>query len=432
MLTVCELVPERKLDMASGDRSWLDIDPARDIDIMDASEFVLSMIVGLRERIPLGEPSSAPPYMLVVLPWDSPRSFISFKYAMMERKARVYASRARSSSLREAKSMWSPTRIGLGVGLRLSSSESSLGGTDRRSKAGTGVAGRVNDTSPTGKKLLLLDARGTGEGEGTRKLAGVVTGGIGDAFSEFGFSCPCSGVDKATEGTLVVSGPKNPVVEKRTSIWGDVSENMERLEAGAETGWGWGVRLYEVCGRDGTGDSGPGLIFPIDIFFKKPHRPFFSLSLEWDWDCLAELFLSTWPTVDRLGSRERGRLGEVVGEIVSTTEARAESGTVGSVTSGGASNRAGGTARRGLRGGVKVEEKPRLAYRWGTIGRPESGELPATVSRFELDAEVGYFGNAGRGGVARGKSCVENWESGLLKDERSSPALFILRKSWSV
>jgi hypothetical protein len=35
---------------------------------MDASEFVLSTIVGLRERIPLGEPSSAPPYMLVVLP----------------------------------------------------------------------------------------------------------------------------------------------------------------------------------------------------------------------------------------------------------------------------------------------------------------------------------------------------------------------------
>lgn len=31
---------------------------------------------------------------------------------------------------------------------------------------------------------------------------------------------------------------------------------------------------------------------------------------------------------------------------------------------------------------------PRLAYRLGTIKRSDSGELPTTVSKFELDAEV--------------------------------------------
>jgi hypothetical protein len=45
------------------------MDPAREIaDIADASEFVLSMIVGLRDRIPLDGFSSPPEYMLMVLP----------------------------------------------------------------------------------------------------------------------------------------------------------------------------------------------------------------------------------------------------------------------------------------------------------------------------------------------------------------------------
>jgi hypothetical protein len=52
--------------------------------------------------------------------------------------------------------------------------------------------------SPTGKKLLLLDALGTGEGDGVRKLPGEAGGGVGEAFSKIGVSFSCSGVDKAT------------------------------------------------------------------------------------------------------------------------------------------------------------------------------------------------------------------------------------------
>jgi len=73
------------------------------------------------------------------------------------------------------------------------------------------------DTSATGKKLLLLDARGTGEDDGARKLLGEGGGGVGEAFSERGASVSvfCSG---GGVGALPGSGPKNPVVEKRTSI----------------------------------------------------------------------------------------------------------------------------------------------------------------------------------------------------------------------
>jgi len=118
---------------------------------------------------------------------------------MIERKARVYASRARSSSLREVKSAESLTIIGLGVGLRLGSSKSSSAETDSRFKMGTGDgAGMVSDTSSTGKKLLLLDARGAGEEDGTRNLLGEARGGVGGAFPGLGVSFPCSGVDKAT------------------------------------------------------------------------------------------------------------------------------------------------------------------------------------------------------------------------------------------
>lgn len=51
-----------------------------------------------------------------------------------------------------------------------------------------------------------------------------------------------------------------------------------------------------------------------------------------------------------------------------------------------------------------AEETPRLAYRLGTIKRSDSGELPTTVSKFELDDE---FGSAGRAGVTMGESCGE-------------------------
>jgi hypothetical protein len=198
------------------------MDPAREIvDIADVSEFVLSMIVGRRERIPLDELSSAPEYMLIVLPpWDRPRSFISFKYAITERKARVYASRTRSSSLRVAKSTLSESGTGLDVILGPGSSV--LSPPDRRSRKGTGDSAGIVAVSSTGKKLLLLDDRGTGEDDGIRKLPGTAGGGIGEAFSEvgvsFSFSLSSSGGDKATEGAPPVSGPKNSVVEKRRSI----------------------------------------------------------------------------------------------------------------------------------------------------------------------------------------------------------------------
>ena len=60
----------------------------------------LSTTVGLRDRVPGAGTSADPPYMLMVLAWVSPKSCMSRKYAITERKARVRASRAFSSSRR--------------------------------------------------------------------------------------------------------------------------------------------------------------------------------------------------------------------------------------------------------------------------------------------------------------------------------------------
>lgn len=85
-LMVCEVVPLLNPVIASGDRSWPDIEAAREIVL---SEFALSTIVGLREREILSESSGDPPYTDKVEPWERLRSFISFRYAITERKARV-------------------------------------------------------------------------------------------------------------------------------------------------------------------------------------------------------------------------------------------------------------------------------------------------------------------------------------------------------
>lgn len=108
-LTVCEVVPLLKPAIASGDRNWPDIEAAREIVF---SELALSMTVGLREREILGEPSGDPPYTDRVLPWERLKSFMSFRYAITERKARVYASLALSSSLRAIISSASTAEFG--------------------------------------------------------------------------------------------------------------------------------------------------------------------------------------------------------------------------------------------------------------------------------------------------------------------------------
>ena len=109
MLMVCEVVPLLNPAIASGDRSWADMEAAREIVF---SEFALSTTVGLREREILGESSGDPPYIDKVVPWERLKSFISFRYAIIERKARVYASLALSSSLRATKSTVSTAEFG--------------------------------------------------------------------------------------------------------------------------------------------------------------------------------------------------------------------------------------------------------------------------------------------------------------------------------
>ena len=86
-----------------------------------------------------------------------------------------------------------------------------------------------------------------------------------------------------TEGGGFVSGKASsiPLVDRRRSIWGVLLiRSAPALEIDLV-----GVPA-DVCGRlmrgglgefDGIGEGESGFIFPIDIFFRKPQRLFFSL-----------------------------------------------------------------------------------------------------------------------------------------------------------
>jgi hypothetical protein len=139
-----------------------------------------------------------------------------------------------------------------------------------------------------GKKLRRL-APLTNEDEGTRRLSECVER-VEERFNA-SVDAPSSGIsggDKETEGVRCKDS-KIPTVENRMSIWGVV---LRRIASGAdvegETTPGEGPDPFldlassscpwEVGCRDE--DGGSGLIFPIDIFFKKPQRlPFSLLSL---------------------------------------------------------------------------------------------------------------------------------------------------------
>src|SRR5579863_8856660 len=93
--------------MDSGDRSWSEL-PLREaatepgeLRVPSETTRLPSVVVGRRGRDPLPVMSGVDgEYMLMRECCVTERSFISLKYAMTERRARVYASRALSSSRR--------------------------------------------------------------------------------------------------------------------------------------------------------------------------------------------------------------------------------------------------------------------------------------------------------------------------------------------
>lgn len=136
-----------------------------------------------------------------------------------------------------------------------------------------------------GKKLRRLADRGSGEG-GARRF--------GEDAAEGAFSMSVDGCFSTLGGDTLVEkpgagrGPKVPVVEKRISICGD---KMKCSEPDAD-GAGYPDDCpADVCGRvmclrpEGeVVDGESGFILLIDIFFKKPQRPVFSLlSFEDGW-----------------------------------------------------------------------------------------------------------------------------------------------------
>jgi hypothetical protein len=72
----------------------------------------------------------------------------------------------------------------------------------------------------TGKKLLRLAARGEGDA-GARNLLEDADAG-GGAFVVGELSSSFTGGDSATIGVEFGIGPRNPLVDSRTSIWGKV------------------------------------------------------------------------------------------------------------------------------------------------------------------------------------------------------------------
>jgi hypothetical protein len=164
-------------------------------------------------------------YMLMRECWVTDRSFISLKYAMTDRRARVYASRALSASRRCACSAVSG-EIGDGVSNR-SSSPLVLG---KLTPDGNGPGEGKGVGGPTiGRKLRRFATRveeereGLGDEGATESKLGEGTGeGPGNGEVPF-MSGPSFG--SAMDGETDISGdapgiskPREPVEERRTSI----------------------------------------------------------------------------------------------------------------------------------------------------------------------------------------------------------------------
>src|SRR6266478_9840621 len=132
--------------MDSGDRNWSEL-PLRDaatelgeLEVPSGATRPLSTTVGRRGRDPLPVMSGVDgEYMLMRECWVTDRSFISLKYAMTDRRARVYASRALSPSRRCVRSAAS-------------------------GETGDGVSNRSSLPLVLGK--LTPDSSGPGEGKG--------------------------------------------------------------------------------------------------------------------------------------------------------------------------------------------------------------------------------------------------------------------------
>lgn len=219
--------------MDSGDRSWSEL-PLRDagtelgeVEVPSGATRPLSTTVGRRERDPLPVMSGVDgKYMLMRECWVTDRSFISLKYAMTDRRARVYASRALSPSRRCACSAVSG---GMEDGVSNCSSSplvlDKLAPDANGPGGGKGVGG-----PPIGRKLRRFATRveeeweeGLGDEGATESKLGVGTDeGLGNgevplrSSPSFG-----SAMDRETDisgDPLGISMPREPVEDRRTSI----------------------------------------------------------------------------------------------------------------------------------------------------------------------------------------------------------------------
>jgi hypothetical protein len=127
----------------------------------------------------------------------------------------------------------------------------------------------------SGRKLRRFAVRvvggGTSRAFGGAKDAGEVT--LGGRTARGGSSSSAAG------GRVCIAGGPNassaPVVEMRMLICGSW---LNRPGDASEIGAVAGPRMMRGAGCGmGRGDGGSAFILPIDIFFKKPHRLFFSL-----------------------------------------------------------------------------------------------------------------------------------------------------------
>jgi hypothetical protein len=218
--------------MDSADRSWSEL-PLRDaatelgeLKVPSGATRPLSVTVG-RRRDPLPVMSGIDgEYMLMRECWVTDRSFISLKYAMTDRRARVYASRALSPSRRCACSAVSG-EIGDGVSNR-SSSPLVLGKLTPDGNGpgeGKGVGG-----PPIGRKLRRFATRveeeereGLGDEGATESKLGEGTGErLGNMEVSFmsgpSFASAMDGETDISGDPPGISKPREPVEDRRTSI----------------------------------------------------------------------------------------------------------------------------------------------------------------------------------------------------------------------
>lgn len=179
--------------------------------------------------------------------------------------------------------------------------------------------------------------------------------------------------------------PKVPVVEKRISICGDF---VRRPGADADAVTKLDDRPAEVCGlvidprwpwEGGSREGGESILnFPMDIFFKNPHRLAFSFP---SLPCRGRMVF--FPSVN---SPPLGNLGDV--NVLSVMDdTRFDSGEFEASSSLPSQS---DFVRAGLDPLLvllpKADAAPKLANRFAVPGR--WGAAGFTLSRFELESEV--------------------------------------------